>query len=57
VCHLQKGEQYVEADQSRVFPNLPLMELKRHLAQRDQMDETQLVRSFRSWVRRCFELG
>ncbi len=55
VSHLQQGE-YVEAEQSTVFPMLPLAELARHLAQRKQIDETQLVRSFRRWVRRTFAL-
>jgi Uma2 family endonuclease len=57
VCHLQQQGQYVEAEQSKVFPMLPMPELARHLAQRDQMDETQLVRSFRGWVRSHFKLG
>jgi Uma2 family endonuclease len=56
VGHLQPGEQYVDADESTVFPMLPMPELARHLALRDRMDETQLVRTFRSWVRRHFKL-
>jgi len=57
VCHLQEGGEYVEAERSKVFPMLPMQEFARHLARRRGMSETQLVRSFRNWVRRHFKLA
>jgi Uma2 family endonuclease len=57
VCRLDPGGQYLEVEASKVFPKLPLQEVARFLAQRGSMDETQLVRSFRSWVRSHFQIG
>jgi Uma2 family endonuclease len=48
--------QYVEVKASKVFPMLPPLEVARFLEQRGSVDETQLVRSFRSWVRSHFQI-
>ncbi|NUQ63362.1 MAG: Uma2 family endonuclease [Pirellulales bacterium] len=42
---------YHEADQSPSFPFLPLEEVNRFFARRNEMGETAWVRSFREWVR------
>lgn len=56
VCQLQKDGQYLETGKSQVFPTLPVKELARFLAGRGRTDETELVRSFRRWVRSHFQL-
>ena len=42
---------YRQSDRSKAFPFLPLAEFVEFLLQSDQ-SETQLIRSFRTWVRR-----
>jgi Uma2 family endonuclease len=49
--HLGADGEYVESDKSLHFPFLPLQELVIFLQRRTQMSETELVRSFRTWVR------
>lgn len=56
VYHLV-GENYVQADHSLHFPFLPLTKVQEFLAQRGQMDETSLVKSFRQWVREQIASG
>jgi len=46
------GDSYTEADQSPTFPNVPLNGIVEHLNQRNQTDETSIVRAFRDWVGR-----
>jgi Uma2 family endonuclease len=48
---LDDNGQYHEVNQSPSFPFLPLEEVNRFLAQRNEMGETAWVRSFRTWVR------
>ena len=43
--------QYVESDQSRVFPFLPLAAFREQLATYDPEGETRWFRSYRDWVR------
>ncbi len=50
VLALEAGA-YRAAPASRVFPELPLAEVARHLAQAGALDETALVRGFQRWVR------
>jgi Uma2 family endonuclease len=52
-----QGGQYVETGHSQVFATLPVAELARFLGERKRTDETELVRSFRRWVRSHFKLG
>lgn len=47
--------QYHESSGSGVFPALPVAELAEFLSRRARTDETELVRSFRAWVRSRFE--
>ena len=49
--HLQPDGTYAEQPGSLSFPFLPLAELLRFLAQRNDADETTWTRSFRDWVR------
>jgi Uma2 family endonuclease len=42
---------YVPSSQSRAFPSVPMTELTRFLAMRGTMSETDLMRTFRAWVR------
>lgn len=51
VWQLRTTGRYMQAEQSRVFPFLPLAEVIRFLRASDTEDETTLVRSFRQWVR------
>jgi hypothetical protein len=53
---LQENGQYLDTAESKVFPTLPIREVARFLAMRDTIDETELVRAFRSWVRSHFKL-
>lgn len=46
------GDNYTEADQNPTFPNVPLNGIVEHLNQRNQTDETSIVRAFRDWVGR-----
>lgn len=50
IRQLQQG-QYIERDYSPAFANLPLTEIPRFLKQSNQIGETQMLRSFRAWVR------
>lgn len=43
--------EYREADRSPSFPFLPIDEVNRFLARRNEMGETAWVRSFREWLR------
>jgi Uma2 family endonuclease len=56
VCRLDSDGEYRESPKSAVFPALPLPELARFLSLRSRLDETELVRSFRAWVRSHFGL-
>ena len=40
----------VEGEASGVFPFLPLSEVRRFIALRAQLSETDVVRQWRSWV-------
>lgn len=51
VYELTPEGRYVPRNQSRSFPFLPLAEVERFLARRDETDETTWIRSFRAWVR------
>lgn len=51
VLVLGAGGGYTEQERSPTFPQLPLDGLMGFLAQRGQVDETRLVKSFRAWVR------
>lgn len=42
---------YAQASASRAFPFLPLAELERHIGSRSTLDEVELIRQFRTWVR------
>jgi len=50
VHRLQPGGEYARQTRSPTFPFLPLDELERFLARRDETDETTWIRSFRAWV-------
>ncbi len=52
VCLLNADGQYMESDRSPTFPQLPLEELTPFFAQWDKIEQTQLVKSFRAWVRK-----
>jgi len=51
VFRLQADGTYAETDRSECFPQIAIKELARFLAQRDEADETTIVRAFRKWVR------
>ncbi|MFL5243545.1 MAG: Uma2 family endonuclease [Gemmataceae bacterium] len=51
VYRLGSDGQYFESERSGHFPFLPLQELVSFLQKRNQISETELIRSFRSWVR------
>jgi Uma2 family endonuclease len=51
VCLLDPNGNYAEGERSRAFPFLPAVELVRFLYQAGTTSETQLLRSFRAWVR------
>lgn len=51
IHQLQAHGQYIEVERSRYFPFLSGADVVRFLRQRTQMDENNLVRSFREWVR------
>jgi Uma2 family endonuclease len=48
---LGDDRQYHQVDRSPSFPFLPLEEVNRFLARRNEMGETAWVREFREWVR------
>ena len=48
------GDAYTEAAQSSILPQLAASELNRFLEMRGTCSETQIVRSFRPWVRIAF---
>jgi Uma2 family endonuclease len=50
VFRLQPGGDYARQARSPTFPFLPLEELERFLARRDETDETTWIRSFRAWI-------
>lgn len=52
---LQPDGRYLEVEQSPSFPFLPLDQLARFLSRARDVDEVELLREFRDWVRR--ELG
>jgi Uma2 family endonuclease len=43
--------QYAPASKSRVFPQIPVDEIAGFLQQVNQLEENELVRQFRTWVR------
>jgi len=49
---LQADEAYAPSAQSSALPDLPPDEVLRFLRRSDEEDETSLIRSFRSWVRK-----
>jgi Uma2 family endonuclease len=49
---LQPDEKYALGTRSRALPDLPPDEVMRFLRLSDKQDETSLIRSFRSWVRK-----
>ena len=52
VCLLGADGQYTQADRSPTFPQLPLEQLTPFFAHWDKTEQTQLVKSFRAWVRK-----
>jgi Uma2 family endonuclease len=51
VYQLQPDDSYAKQSHSPAFPFLPLEEIERFLARRNETDETTWIRSFRTWVR------
>jgi Uma2 family endonuclease len=51
VCLLGANGQYAESERSLAFPFLPIAELTRFLKMGATMNEWQLQRTFRAWVR------
>ena len=51
VYQLQPDGTYAQQARSPSFPFLPLEEIERFLARRDETDETTWIRSFRAWVK------
>ena len=54
IWRLQPDGEYREASQSALLPMLPIAGLKRFLDQRDEHNETEIIRAFRRWVRERF---
>jgi Uma2 family endonuclease len=48
---LHANGRYAQAPRSAAFPFLPLVEIERFLARRNETDETSWIRGFREWVR------
>jgi Uma2 family endonuclease len=57
VLLLTRTGKYASRKRSHSFPFLPMHQLAEFLARRGQVDETTLVRSFRSWVRAQIRKG
>ncbi len=51
VYQLQPDKTYAKQTRSPAFPFLPLDEIERFLARRNETDETTWIRSFRAWVK------
>lgn len=51
VCLLQKDNSYADSESSSALPQLRRVDLEQFLNQRDETDDTSLLRSFRKWVR------
>ncbi|MFO0981453.1 MAG: Uma2 family endonuclease [Planctomycetota bacterium] len=51
VLRLQPSGEYLAADASQIFPMLPLAGLEPLLRRRHEVDDTQLVREFRAWLK------
>ena len=51
VYQLQSDGAYAQQTRSPAFPFLPLEEIERFLARRNETDETTWIRSFRAWVK------
>jgi Uma2 family endonuclease len=51
VFQLQSNSVYTQQTRSPSFPFLPLDEVERFLARRNETDETTWIRSFRAWVK------
>ena len=51
VHQLQSDGKYAQQARSPSFPFLPLEEIERFLARRNETDETTWIRSFRAWVK------
>jgi Uma2 family endonuclease len=47
---------YIEVQQSRALPQLPIDKLADLLSQRSAFGETQLIRQFRTWLREMFQV-
>ena len=50
INHLVVNGEYVVADQSKVFPFLPVQELVRFVKMFEQVGESESVKAFRDWV-------
>lgn len=50
----QENGDYAEVEQSAALPQLPIAEVVRFLERRVSLGETQLIRSFRAWLRERF---
>ena len=50
----QPNGEYLEVTVSPNVPELPLIEIERFMMMRHQMDDTQLIRQFRKWVKDRF---
>jgi hypothetical protein len=48
---LESDGSYQRATQSRALPDLDVVRLAEFIAQRNDLDETALIRGFRTWVR------
>ncbi|MGI0480279.1 Uma2 family endonuclease [Geminocystis sp. CENA526] len=46
-----KNNEYIQAENSIIFPNLPLLEIDNFMTQLDSIDYLDLVKMFRQWVR------
>jgi Uma2 family endonuclease len=51
VYQLQPDGKYIQQARSPSFPFLPLDGVERHLARRQETDETTWIRSFQAWVK------
>jgi Uma2 family endonuclease len=51
VYRLERDGRYSAESRSPSFPFLPIAEVERFLARRNETDETTWIRSFREWVK------
>ena len=47
----RKAGNYDEVQQSTVLPKMPVLELESFLSRRAEQSETEIIRSFRDWIR------